>query len=87
MPIYRACASQHVLVPVVNDIWVCECPAVYKKQGAAFLDPARAGMLDAVIKLTGDTQGIAAAAKAQEAQEQAKRSKSTHSAILGHGLE
>lgn len=84
MTLYRACKHDHVLVPVVNDIWVCECPAVYKKQGKHFLDPARKGLLDIVLKLMGGPQAIAERAKHLVDADGNKASQRTQGVISGY---
>lgn len=84
MTLHSACAQHHTLVPVVNDLWVCECPAVYKKQGKLWLDPARAGLLDAILKLCQGQEGIRHQAKVLEDQNAGKASESRPEVISGY---
>ncbi len=60
-------------MPISGDLWACECPAVYRRQGKGWVNPARLGLLDEVLTLTGGAAGLKALAYAAEKVEQAKR--------------
>lgn len=72
MTLHTACSKQHTLVQVVADYWVCECPAVFRRQGKMWLDPARKGLLDDVVGMM-PVEDIRTAARALEHNEQEKK--------------
>ncbi len=73
MTLHSTCKPGHTLVPISGDLWACECPAVYRRQGKGWVNPARLGLLDEVLSLTGGAAGLKSLAYAAEKVEQAKR--------------